>query len=67
MIPIKNLTKQEKTFSSLLKVYVREVLRPLIDRYSCVIANENALETIAKYSPIIEIGAGSGYWAYLLT
>lgn len=36
--------------------------------WSWAIPNEEALDTIIKYSPIglIEIGAGAGYWAYLL-
>lgn len=38
----------------------------LTKKYSFAIPSQIALETIAKYSPIIEIGAGSGYWAYLL-
>jgi hypothetical protein len=38
-----------------------------VKEYAWAIPNELALETIAKYSPIIEIGAGSGYWARLLS
>jgi hypothetical protein len=34
--------------------------------FSFAIPNEDALETISKYSPIVEIGAGNGYWARLL-
>lgn len=37
-----------------------------IERYSFAIPSEQALTEIAKYSPIIEIGAGTGYWAKLL-
>jgi hypothetical protein len=35
-------------------------------KYSFAIPDEDALKLIAKYSPILEMGAGSGYWAYLL-
>lgn len=35
-------------------------------KYSFAIPNEEAIEEIVKYSPLIEIGAGSGYWAYLI-
>ena len=35
-------------------------------KYAWAIPTEEALDTIVKYSPIIEIGAGTGYWAYLL-
>ena len=44
-------------------LYVREVL---VNKYSWAIPNEQALATIAKYAPIIEVGAGTGYWAALL-
>jgi hypothetical protein len=38
----------------------------LVAKYAWAIPNEEALETIAKYGPIVEIGAGNGYWAFLL-
>jgi len=38
----------------------------LVHKYAWAIPCKAALEKIKKYSPIIEIGAGSGYWAYLL-
>ena len=34
--------------------------------YSWAVPNSKALEAIAEYSPIVEIGAGTGYWAKLL-
>jgi hypothetical protein len=34
--------------------------------YSWAVPNEEALKTIAEHSPIIELGAGKGYWAHLL-
>ena len=37
-----------------------------IPLYGFAIPNDEALEVIKKYSPIIEIGAGAGYWAYCL-
>lgn len=46
-----------------LHVYLREVL---VDHYSWAIPNEAALATITRYQPIIEIGAGTGYWAAML-
>ena len=39
---------------------------PLIKEYSWAIPNDEAIQVISKYSPIIEIGAGSGYWMKLL-
>ena len=37
-----------------------------LKKYSFAIPDEEAIEKISKYSPIIEIGAGSGYWSFLL-
>lgn len=34
--------------------------------FSFAIPNREAINEIVKYSPLIEIGAGSGYWAYLI-
>ena len=34
--------------------------------YSWAIPNQEALECIAEFGPILEVGAGNGYWAYLL-
>jgi hypothetical protein len=48
----------------------REVLRDLRNlltgQYAWAIPDSRALECIARYSPIVEIGAGTGYWASLL-
>ena len=41
----------------------REVIK---DRFSWAIPNEEALDAIAAVGPIVEIGAGTGYWAWLL-
>ena len=35
-------------------------------QYGFAIPNEQALDLLVSLSPIIEIGAGTGYWAYLL-
>lgn len=37
-----------------------------VQRYAWAVPSEAALAVIAQYSPIIEIGAGGGYWAMLL-
>lgn len=37
-----------------------------VQEYAWAIPNLKALKAIKKYSPIIELGAGSGYWAYEL-
>ena len=41
--------------------------RALVHSFSWAIPNEEALEVIAKYSPLVEMGAGTGYWAKLLS
>lgn len=38
----------------------------LIMQYAWAVPNQAAIETIARYSPILELGAGSGYWASLI-
>ena len=38
----------------------------LRERFAFAIPDETAVKLIASYSPICEIGAGNGYWAYLL-
>jgi hypothetical protein len=38
----------------------------LCKKYAWAIPTKEAVEFIAQYSPIIEMGAGSGYWANLI-
>ncbi len=47
-------------------VKAHEARRKLTSLYSWAIPDEAALKTIAEYSPIVEMGAGTGYWASLL-
>lgn len=35
-------------------------------KYAFAVPNERALQVIAYYSPVVEVGAGTGYWAGLL-
>lgn len=43
------------------------LLRELcVKKYAWAIPSDEAIKEIAKYSPLLEIGAGSGYWAFLL-
>lgn len=37
-----------------------------IQEYAFAVPNQEALDTIARYGPILEMGAGTGYWAHLL-
>lgn len=34
--------------------------------YSWAVPNQEALECIAEFGPILEVGAGTGYWAHML-
>jgi hypothetical protein len=40
--------------------------RAQVRRYAFAVPTDAALATIADYAPIVELGAGTGYWAYLL-
>jgi hypothetical protein len=44
--------------------YARRVA--CVRRYAFAVPDAPALAAIARYSPIVELGAGTGYWAYLL-
>lgn len=37
----------------------------LVKEYSWAIPNDEAIDVLVEESPIIEVGAGNGYWAYL--
>lgn len=39
---------------------------PLVQKYSWAIPSCEALRALARRSPLVEIGAGTGYWAWLL-
>lgn len=43
-----------------------ELREKCVTKYSFAIPNAKAIDTICKYSPIVEIGAGTGYWAKLI-
>ena len=41
-------------------------LLALAHRYAYVLPQPHLLEVISRYSSLVELGAGTGYWAYLL-
>ena len=41
--------------------------RKLVDIYAHAIPNELAIQTLVRHCPIVEIGAGRGYWAKLIS
>ena len=42
------------------------VVEPLTRSVGFGVPNEAALALVAKYGPLVEVGAGTGYWAALL-
>ncbi len=38
----------------------------LVSKYAYAVPSQNVLATFKQYQPILEIGAGTGYWAFLL-
>eukprot|EP01126_Amoeba_proteus_P039268 TRINITY_DN4131_c0_g1_i3.p2 TRINITY_DN4131_c0_g1~~TRINITY_DN4131_c0_g1_i3.p2 ORF type:complete len:177 (-),score=18.56 TRINITY_DN4131_c0_g1_i3:882-1412(-) len=47
--------------------YVHSTLRRIYVRYySWGVLCAHAIEVIQRYSPVLEVGAGNGYWAYEL-
>ncbi|MGI8608936.1 MAG: hypothetical protein ACR2MY_06870 [Candidatus Dormibacteria bacterium] len=43
-----------------------DALARLAQRFTYVVPDPLLLAVVRRYSPIVEIGAGTGYWAYLL-
>lgn len=43
-----------------------EIRKKLVWAYSWAIPTREAIEVIASLSPLVELGAGTGYWAWLL-
>ena len=48
----------------------RELLRDMRDMlvrlHAWAVPSKEAIEVAARYSPLVEVGAGTGYWAWLL-
>jgi hypothetical protein len=42
-------------------------LLALAQRFAYVFPHPRLLEVVRRFSPLVELGAGTGYWAYLLT
>lgn len=56
----------DPSLSSLSAIGFSDLRDKLVHRFAWAIPNDEALKVIAKLGPIVEIGAGTGYWAYLL-
>lgn len=50
-----------------MKLMEKGLLREdLVREYAFAVPNLKAIKEVIRHSPIIEIGAGSGYWSYLI-
>ena len=47
-------------------IRVEVIGQSLCDKYAWAIPDERSLRVLSQFSPLIEIGCGKGYWAYLL-
>lgn len=46
--------------------YRGELRRKFIDKFGFTIPTPEAIEALRPYAPLLEVGAGSGYWSYEL-
>lgn len=69
MLRIGGCTDHDEALQALKQRYFAEVVLPLRRSYAWGIPTEEALRCIADHSPlgVVEIGAGTGYWASLLS
>jgi hypothetical protein len=49
---------------SLRMEVLKSMRRKLVAAYAWAIPSHLALEALSRYSPLIELGAGTGYWAF---
>ena len=55
----------ERCFERLLQLPSHTGYRlQLAQRYAYVLPESHLLDVIARYSPLIEVGAGTGYWSH---
>jgi hypothetical protein len=45
---------------------IEEQTHKLVEKYAWAVPDERSLAIISHFSPLIEVGAGKGYWARLL-
>jgi len=61
------VNRYQQTFQALGTDFLAMTKRwKLCQEYAWAIPCDEALDILAQYSPLVEIGAGGGYWAYLL-
>mgnify|MGYP001603501330 CR=1 FL=1 len=58
---MQRMIHQRRSFLS--EILAREILVRL---YAWAVPTEEVIRTLVKHAPIVEIGAGTGYWAHLI-
>ena len=61
---VSDLIKESVKFDDLTRPF--ELRDNLKQKFGFAIPNKEAVETLRKYAPILEAGAGTGYWAEVL-
>ena len=61
--PYLDLFKVLESESALLRLSTR---KKLVWAYAWAVPNDEAIAAVAALSPLVELGAGTGYWAWLL-
>lgn len=46
---------------------INTIMAPLCDQYSWGIPNDQAIKALIEQGPLVEVGAGRGYWAHLIS
>lgn len=64
--PAVHFVSMGKCVSAYYGRFLDSIKEPMHNCFACAIPNEEALTVITRHSPIVEVGAGSGYWAALL-
>jgi hypothetical protein len=64
--PYDDVSDDEIEMHSSQTAEINEWVKGFTHKYAWGIPNEEVLDKIAEFSPLVEIGAGTGYWAYLL-
>ena len=64
-----DLTRLEQLDGEALRDYIFECVEArdrMVAQFSWAIPNNDALNVLAAHAPLIELAAGTGYWAHLL-
>ena len=61
----RNLFSQDISRDERLQQWIRLKIigEPLIEKFAWAVPTEKALDILLSFSPLVELGAGKGYWA----